>query len=319
MPDLSGATAWLNSKPLTAKALRGKVVLIDFWTYSCINCLRALPYVKAWDAKYRNQGLVVIGVHAPEFDFEKDSANVRKSLDKLGITYPVAMDNDMKIWNAFHNEYWPAHYFIDAKGRIRHHHFGEGGYDESEKVIRELLMEAHKMSSMPGRDTSMQVSGAGVMAAPDFNDVKSPETYIGYARGERMAGDQQVEQDAVHVYTVPPVTELNSWALGGGWRVTREYGENSAGRATITFRFHARDLNLVLGPAAKGKRVKFRVTVDGQAPGADAGTDVDANGNGVVTEHRLYQLVRQHGAVRDRTFTITFETPGVRAYAFTFG
>ena len=182
MPALSGATAWLNSKPLTAQELRGKVVLIDFWTYSCINCLRSLPYIKAWDAKYRSQGLVVIGVHAPEFDFERDTGNVRKSLAKLGITYPVAMDNDMNIWNAFHNQYWPAHYFIDAKGRIRHHHFGEGNYDESEQVIRQLLMEAHQMSSMPGKDTAAQVSGTGALAAPDFNAVKSPESYVGYAR-----------------------------------------------------------------------------------------------------------------------------------------
>ncbi|HXC24927.1 MAG TPA: thioredoxin family protein, partial [Gemmatimonadaceae bacterium] len=302
-----------------AKALRGKVVLVDFWTYSCINCLRALPYVKAWDAKYRGQGLVVIGVHAPEFDFERDSGNVRKSLAKLGITYPVAMDNDMTLWNAFHNQYWPAHYFIDAKGRIRHHHFGEGNYDESEKVIRQLLMEAHQTSSMPGTDTAMRVSGTGALAAPDMNEVKSPETYVGYARSERLAGDQAIAQDEVHVYTAPHVADLNSWALGGSWRVMREYGENTAGHATITFRFHARDLHLVLGPATNGKRVKFHVTIDGHAPGADAGVDVDANGNGVVTDHRLYQLVRQHGAVGDRTFTVTFEMPGVRAYAFTFG
>ena len=318
MPSLTGATGWLNTKPLTTASLRGKVVLVDFWTYSCVNCLRALPYVKAWEAKYRSQGFVVIGVHAPEFDFESETANVKKALTKLGITYPVALDNDMKVWNAFHNQYWPAHYFIDAAGRIRHHHFGEGSYDESEQVIRALLTEAHGQT-MPASDTTSHVSGAGVLAAPDLGNVHSPETYVGYRRQERVVADQRIARDIVRTYVAPKSLAVNAWGFGGAWGVRRDYGQTAAAGASITFRFHARDLNLVLGNAEAGRKIRFRVLVDGQAPGVDAGSDVDAKGNGVVTDHRLYQLVRQHGTVRDRTVTITMSGPGVRAYAFTFG
>ena len=319
MPSLAGATAWLNSRPLTTRALRGKVVVVDFWTYSCVNCLRSLPYIKAWDAKYRSRGLVVIGVHAPEFEFERDPANVKRSLAKLGITYPVAMDNRLRIWNAFHNEYWPAHYFIDAKGRIRYHHFGEGGYDESEQVIRTLLAEAHRGVSMPGGDTTAHVTGHGVLAAADMADIRSPETYLGYNRAARFASTPAMARDAVQQYMPPSTLALNAWGLGGRWRVTGQYAEAMGNGASIVFRFHARDVHLVLGTAAGGKPVRFHVTIDGRAPGVDAGVDIDANGNGVVTEHRLYQLVRQYGTVRDHTFVITFDAPGVQAYSFTFG
>ena len=318
MPSLSGATGWLNSKPLTSASLRGKVVLVDFWTYSCVNCLRTLPYVKAWEAKYRDQGLVVIGVHAPEFDFESETANVQKALTKLGITYPVALDNDMKLWNAFHNQYWPAHFFIDATGRIRYHHFGEGEYDESEQVIRQLLTEAGG-KPMPASDTTSDVAGAGVLAASDRKTVQSPETYVGYGRQARVVKEQHIVHDVVQKYVSPESLIVNAWGFGGAWGVRSEYAQTAAAGASITFRFHARDLNLVLGPAEAGSSVKFRVLIDGKAPGADAGTDVDANGYGVVTDHRLYQLVRQRGTVGNRFFTITISGPGVRAYAFTFG
>jgi thiol-disulfide isomerase/thioredoxin len=323
MPELSGASAWLNSKPLTKADLKGHVVVIDFFTYSCVNCLRALPYVKAWYAQYRKEGLIVIGIHAPEFDFEHDRTNVERMLKKLGITYPVAMDNDMKIWNAFHNQYWPAHYFVDANGRIRYHHFGEGEYEKSENVIRTLLAEAHhaadsaKTMSMP--TVSAQVTGTGVEAAPDFTDVASPETYIGYARAAHFASTPDMARDEAATYKFPQSLTQNAWGLQGRWIVTSEYGESETTGGQITFRFHARDLHLVLGPGADGKPVRFHVTIDGKVPGADAGTDVDAQGNGIVKEHRLYQLIRQHETVHDRIFVITFDAPHVRAYAFTFG
>jgi thiol-disulfide isomerase/thioredoxin len=318
MPSIAGATTWLNSTRLTNASLRGKVVLIDFWTYSCVNCLRALPYVTAWDAKYRSQGLVVIGVHTPEFDFEHDSANVRKALTKFGITYPVALDNELKVWNAFKNQYWPAHYVIDVNGRVRHHHFGEGKYDETEQVIRTLLAEAKSpMSAMS--DTARRVVGSGASAASDRKNVKSPETYLGYGRARHFASTPLVLADASRVYATPGTLARNQWGFTGAWKITRSYSESTAIGTSITYRFHARDVNLVLGPAANGKAIRFTVTIDGQAPGPDAGMDVDANGTGVIKEHRLYQLVRQRGTIRDHTITITFEQPGVRAYAFTFG
>jgi hypothetical protein len=282
--------------------------------------LRALPYVKAWDAKYRARGLVVIGVHAPEFEFEHDKVHVAAALKKLGITYPVAMDNDMAIWNAFKNQYWPAHYFVDVHGRIRHRHFGEGGYEESERVIQELLAEVPaRKANAPARqrDTASMVVGAGEQASPDFRNVKSPETYLGSRRADRFVSPERMREDQTTTFSVPRSLRLNEWALAGTWTVTQQYAALAKPNGGITFRFHARDLHLVLGPAENGQPVTFRVVVDGKAPGADAGMDVNAQGYGTVSDHRLYQLVRQKGAIKDRTFRITFQAPGVRAYAFT--
>ncbi|THD82580.1 MAG: cytochrome c biogenesis protein DipZ [Phenylobacterium sp.] len=316
MPELSGATAWLNSPPLTREALRGKVVLVDFWTYSCINCLRSLPYVEAWAKTYGGQGLVVIGVHAPEFAFEKDLGNVRRAVHDLGVTYPVAVDNDDAIWNAFHNNYWPAHYFIDGQGRIRAHHFGEGDYAESERIIRRLLAENGDRQAMGGL---VGAPGQGVGAAASGGEVKSPETYIGYERGALVANPGRVVRDQPHAYSLTPLSRLNSWALGGVWTVEIQHATAQAAGARIAYRFHARDLHLVLGTAAEGAKVRFRVTLDGRPPGKDHGADTDAQGFGAVSGHRLYQLIRQAGDVDDRTFAIEFLDPGVQAYAFTFG
>jgi thiol-disulfide isomerase/thioredoxin len=308
--DLSGATAWINSRPLTLASLHGKVVLIDFWTYSCINCLRTLPYIKAWNEKYKDSGLVIIGVHTPEFPFEKDESNVRKAVRDLGITYPVAMDNDYRIWGNFNNEYWPAHYFIDATGRIRYHHFGEGGYEESENWIRSLLEETnHK--PLPGSPT--QIAASGAEAAADPGDVQSPETYIGYHRAENFASPGGFNQNEPQVYEVPTNLKLNEWAFAGNWQDERQIATSLAPSSAIVYRFHARDLHLVLGPSKAGKPIRFRVTIDGKAPGADHGRDTDADGYGTVNEDRLYQLIRQHGAVQDRTFRIEFLVPGAQA------
>ena len=316
LPALSGAVEWINSPPLTAEGLRGKVVLVDFWTYSCINCLRALPYVQAWAEKYKAQGLVVIGVHAPEFAFEKDLSNVRRAVKDLGVSYPVAVDNDYKIWRAFNNQYWPAHYFIDAEGRIRHHHFGEGEYDRSERVIQQLLAEAgHGDKS----GDLVSVAAKGAQAAPDMGNVRSPETYIGYERAAQFASPGGVLKDAARDYPAVPSLTLNQWALSGGWTVGREHAVADKASARIAFRFHARDLHLVLGPGSDGKPVRYRVLVDGQAPQADHGADVDADGRGTIDGQRLYQLVRQSGPVRDRLFEIEFLEPGAQAFAFTFG
>jgi cytochrome c biogenesis protein CcdA/thiol-disulfide isomerase/thioredoxin len=316
LPPLEGAVQWLNSPPLTAEGLKGKVVLVDFWTYSCINCLRSLPYVKAWADKYRDQGLVVIGVHAPEFAFERDVKNVTKAMKDLGIDYPVAVDNDYKIWRAFDNQYWPAHYFADAKGQIRYHHFGEGDYAESERVIQQLLREAGK-----GQVTAdlIDASGHGVQMAADSGDVRSPETYVGYQRAEHFASPQTVTPDKTAHYSAPTEPTLNQWGLSGQWTVESESAALSAANGAIVYRFHARDLHLVLSPGADGKPVRFNVKIDGKAPGDAHGTDVAADGSGTVTEQRLYQLVRQPGDVADHTFTIEFTDPGVTAYAFTFG
>jgi cytochrome c biogenesis protein CcdA/thiol-disulfide isomerase/thioredoxin len=315
-PSLSGAIEWLNSPPLTNEALRGKVVLVDFWTYSCINCLRAIPYVRAWAEKYKDQGLVVIGVHAPEFAFEKNIDNVRQAIKDLKIDYPVAIDNDYAIWRAFNNSYWPAHYFIDAQGRIRHHHFGEGEYDQSEKIIQQLLAEAGK--SDVARDI-VQVNAQGAQAAADMNDVKSPETYVGYTRAENFASPGGAVDDKRQVYAIAPQLQLNQWALAGDWTIGGERAVSNEANARIAYRFHARDLHLVLGPAADGKPVRFRVTIDGNAPGADHGADIDEQGNGTVSEQRLYQLVRQSKPDADRQFEIEFLDPGAQAFAFTFG
>jgi cytochrome c biogenesis protein CcdA/thiol-disulfide isomerase/thioredoxin len=315
-PDFSGATAWINSAPLTLESLRGKVVLVDFWTYSCINCLRTLPYIKAWNEKYKASGLVIIGVHTPEFPFEKDEANVRKAVKDLGVVYPVPMDNDYKIWRSFNNEYWPADYFIDATGKIHFHHFGEGAYEESEQWIRNLLKEANQ-GPVPG--TVTHIAASGTEAAPDSDDVQSPETYVGYARAQDFASPGGLNQEDPQLYRAPASLKLNQWAFDGQWKDEDEVATSLAADTGISFRFHARDLHLVLGPATDGKAVRFRVTVDGHPPGADHGVDTDAEGYGVVTEDRLYQLIRQRGSIQDRTFRIEFLVPGVRAYSFTFG
>jgi thiol-disulfide isomerase/thioredoxin len=315
LPDLSGATSWLNSPPLNRDQLRGKVVLIDFWTYSCINCLRSLPYLRAWDEKYRASGLVIIGVHTPEFDFEKNPANIQKALRKFGITYPVAVDSQHRIWSAFHNEYWPAHYLIDAKGRIRYHHFGEGEYEETERQIQELLKERKDAQPMPAGPLPLHASGAE--AAADGAALGSPETYIGYQRAERFASPGGLQSDRARNYLAPASLERNQWGLSGAWIDRGEAAELRAAHGKILFRFHARDLHLVMGPGAGP--VRFRVRIDGRAPGADHGVDCDEQGFGTVTEDRLYQLVRQHGKIEDRTFEIEFLDPGVRTFAFTFG
>jgi cytochrome c biogenesis protein CcdA/thiol-disulfide isomerase/thioredoxin len=316
LAKISGATAWINSPPLAPESLRGKVVLVDFWTYSCINCLRTLPYIKAWYAKYKDSGLVIIGVHTPEFSFEKDEANVRKAVKELGIAYPVAMDNDYAIWRNFDNEYWPADYFIDASGHIRHHEFGEGDYDDSEKWIRDLLEEAHRQ---PLPDSASNVAATGTEAPPDSDDVKSPETYVGYERAQSFASPGGLARDAAHLYQAPSDLQLNQWAFSGNWKDAGQIATAPAPSASIAYRFHARDLHLVLGPSQDGRPIRFRVTIDGKPPGADHGLDTDTNGNGTVTEYRLYQLIRQQGSIRDRTFCIEFAVPGVQAYSFTFG
>ncbi|MBD9602453.1 cytochrome c biogenesis protein DipZ [Pseudomonas sp. PDM10] len=316
LPPLDGAVQWLNSPPLTAQALKGKVVLVDFWTYSCINCLRSLPYVKAWAEKYRDQGLVVIGVHAPEFAFERDVGNVTKAMKDLGINYPVAIDNDFKVWRAFNNQYWPAHYFADAQGRIRYHHFGEGEYAESERVIQQLLREA---GAAKVADGLINASAEGVQLAPDMTEVQSPETYVGYQRAEHFVPETSLVPDKVSAYSAPSQLALNDWSLDGQWNVGPERATSSAPASRIVYRFHARDLHLVLGPGADHKPVRFKVLVDGKVPGDAHGTDVAPDGSGSVTAQRLYQLVRQTGGVTDRTFSIEFLDPGVSAYAFTFG
>jgi cytochrome c biogenesis protein CcdA/thiol-disulfide isomerase/thioredoxin len=314
-PSLAGAQEWLNSPPLTFEQLKGKVVLVDFWTYSCINCLRSIPYVRAWAEKYRDHGLVVIGVHAPEFAFERNVDNVKNAIATLRIGYPVAIDNEYKIWRSFENEYWPAHYFIDADGKVRHHHFGEGEYAESERVIQKLLADAGNKNVPIG---IVAVNASGAEAASDKADVNSTETYIGYDRGERFASPGGVVQDQSHVYAAGE-PQLNEWSLTGKWTVGQERAQLDEKDGSIVYRFHARDLHLVLGPSMAGSNVRFRITIDGKAPGDAHGMDTDAEGNGVVTTQRLYQLVRASGAVADRTFEIRFLDPGVQAYAFTFG
>jgi cytochrome c biogenesis protein CcdA/thiol-disulfide isomerase/thioredoxin len=315
-PKLAGAQEWLNSPPLTLEQLKGKVVLVDFWTYSCINCLRSIPYVRAWAEKYRDQGLVVIGVHAPEFAFERNVDNIKSAIATLKIGYPVAVDNDYKIWRSFENQYWPAHYFIDANGKVRHHHFGEGEYAESERVIQTLLAEAGN-KNVPSDIVAVKASGAEA-AASDGADVKSPETYVGYDRSENFVSPGGVAKDESHVYAAGE-PQLNDWSLIGNWTVGAERAQLNAPDGSIVYRFHARDLHLVLGPATEGASIRFRITIDGKPPGAAHGMDTDADGNGVVTTQRLYQLVRTPDAVADHTFEIRFLDPGVQAYAFTFG
>jgi cytochrome c biogenesis protein CcdA/thiol-disulfide isomerase/thioredoxin len=314
-PPLAGAAEWLNSPPLTPEGLKGKVVLIDFWTYSCINCLRAIPYVKAWAEKYKDHGLVVIGVHTPEFAFERKIDNVRSAVSELKIEYPIAIDNEYKIWRAFDNQYWPAHYFIDMQGRIRYHHFGEGEYDESERVIQRLLAEAGAEGYSAGL---VSVTASGAQAPPAANDVKSPETYIGYSRADNFVSPGGIVEDESHDYAAA-APQLNQWSLSGDWTISAEHAALNKRDGRIVYRFHARDLHLVLGPAPDSKPIRFRATVDGAAPGVDHGADIDADGHGTVGGQRLYQLIRQHGTISDRTFEIEFLDPGVQAFAFTFG
>ena len=313
LPSLDGLGPWFNTRPLTLDQLKGKVVVIDFWTYSCINCLRSIPYVRAWYDKYRDDGLVVMGVHAPEFAFEREPANVAKAIADLGIRYPVALDNQYKLWRALDNHYWPAHYFVDAQGRIRYHHFGEGEYAMSERVIRQLLAEAGRAP----KDMAMAKASATGAEAVAGGEVQSPETYIGYARAENFASPGGLARDQLKTYSAAPL-ELNHWTLEGPWLDRKQSAVAMAPGTKLSFRFHARDLHLVLGPAG-GKPVRFRVTLDGQPPRGDAGVDAAADGSGTIREQRLYQLVRQKGPIRDRTFTIEFLDPGAEAFAFTFG
>jgi thiol-disulfide isomerase/thioredoxin len=315
-PDIGGATAWLNSEPLIPAGLRGKVVVVQFCTYSCVNWLRTLPYVRAWGKKYREHGLVVVGVHSPEFPFEHDVEKVRPALEAMAVNYPIAMDNDFAVWRAFDNNAWPAVYFVDAQGRIRHHHLGEEDYERSERVIQQLLVEA----GVDGADRELvSPETAGVEVAADWETLGSPETYVGYERAERFVSPDPVLPDQPHAYADPPRLELNEWSLSGNWTVGRQATVMNEAGGRITYRFHARDLNLVLGPSEPGDRVRLRVLIDGEPPGPAHGVDVDDQGNGTIAEFRLYQLARQPGAVSDRTFEVSFLDPGAHAYVFTFG
>ncbi len=315
LPSLGGATGWLNSPPLTPADLRGNVVLANFWTYTCINWLRQLPYVRAWAGKYASQGLVVIGVHTPEFPFEHDVGNVRRAAQEMRVDYPVAIDNDYAIWSSFGNHYWPALYFADAEGNIRHHYFGEGAYERSEMVIQQLLMAAG--SAIDNELVSIEASG--VEAAADWDTLASPENYTGYDRTENFASPGGAVPEQPHLYTAPAVLRRNQWALSEDWTMGEQAVTLNTVSGQISCRFHARDLNLVMGPAAPGTSIRFRALIDGQPPGEAHGADADGRGDGAVTEQRLYQLIRQRGPIGDRTFEIAFLDPGIQAFAFTFG
>jgi len=316
LASLESADEWINSPPLTASALRGKVVLIDFWTYTCINWLRTLPYVRAWEEKYRDQGLVVIGVHSAEFSFEKNLNNVRRAAKDLGVDYPIAVDSGHAIWRAFNNHYWPALYFIDSQGRVRHHHFGEGSYEQSEKIIQELLAE----TGAGGFDSEpVSVDARRIEVAADWDSLKSPENYLGYERTQNFASGGEPVLDEPRIYEVPARLRLNEWGLSGDWTVRQETAVLNKSNGKIAYRFHARDLHLVMGRAAPGTSVKFRVLIDGQPPGAAHGIDVDEKGEGTVIEQRLYQLIRQPKPIVDRQFEIEFFGSGVEVLAFTFG
>ncbi|HEY9622257.1 MAG TPA: thioredoxin family protein [Crinalium sp.] len=316
LPSLRGATAWLNSQPLTVDELRGKVVLINFCTYTCINWLRQLPYVRAWAEKYQEQGLVVIGVHTPEFEFEKDINNVRRAATDMNIDYPIAVDNDYAVWRAFENHYWPALYLVDRQGRIRHHHFGEGEYEQMEWIIQQLL--AASGTSRIGQET-VQVEAHGVEAAADWNSLKSPENYLGYERTENFACPGKAVLNKSHSYTAPAQLNRSHWALSGNWTISRHAIVLNQSGGRIAYRLHARDLHLVMGPSERGTSLRFRVLLDGQPAVAARGLDLDERGEGTVTEQRLYQLIRQSQPIRDRQFEIEFLDAGVEAFAFTFG
>jgi thiol-disulfide isomerase/thioredoxin len=316
LPALDGATGWLNSPPLTAAGLRGKVVLAGFWTYTCVNWLRQLPYLRAWAGKYAGHGLTVIGVHAPEFSFERDADNVRRAVREMKIDYPVATDNDYALWRAFGNHYWPALYFADARGRIRHHHFGEGNYGQSEMVIQQLLAEA---GSAGAGDGLVSAEARGAEAPADWASLRSPENYAGYERTENFASPGGAVPGTAHAYTLPARLSLNQWALSGDWTMAAEATTLNTANGQIACRFHARDLNLVTGSAAPRSPVRFRILLDGQPPGKAHGADIDVQGNGTVTQQRLYQLIRQPGPITDRILEITWLDPGAQAYSFTFG
>ena len=316
LQSLGSATGWINSQPLTPAGLRGRVVLIDFWTYTCINWMRQLPYVRAWSERYEDTGLVVIGVHAPEFTFERNVDSVRRAVKDMKVEYPVAIDNDYAIWRAFKNAYWPALYLVDAKGKVRYRHFGEGEYEQSEKMIQRVLAESE------ARDVArrpVSVEGRGIEAAADWGSLRSPETYLGSERTQNFASSQGVGIDGRHVYRVPGRLMLNHWALSGDWTLGREATVLNRGIGRIVDRFHARDLHLVMGPAARGTPVRFRVFIDGQQPGDAHGIDVDAEGKGTATDQRMYQLIRQPKPIVDRQFEIEFLDPGVEVFSFTFG
>lgn len=315
-PSLDGATEWLNSAPLTLAGLRGKVILIDFWTYTCINWLRTLPYVCAWAEQYKEHGLVVIGVHSPEFSFEHNLENVRRAANEMRVTYPIAIDNDFAIWRAFENNYWPALYLIDAQRQIRYHQFGEGAYAETERVIQQLLTEAG-VSGI--KQDVAAVAAQGAEAAADWASLQSLETYVGYGRTEHFASPGGAIWDERRVYAVPAQLRLNQWALAGDWTIQQEALVLNTANGRIAYCFHARDLHLVMGPAAPGTSVRFRVRINGQPPGAAHGLDVDDQGNGTVREPRLYQLIRQPQPITDRLFEIEFLNAGVAAFVFTFG
>jgi thiol-disulfide isomerase/thioredoxin len=316
MPPLAGATEWLNSPPLTPASLRGKVVLINFWTFSCINSLRQLPYLRAWAAKYKDQGLVVVGIQAPEFEFEKNLDDVRWARKSMRLDYPIAIDNDHAIWRAFNNNVWPALYFVDATGRIRHHQLGEGNYDRAELVIQQLLAEIGNSSVANG---FASVDARNAEAPADWNSLRSPETYVGYERSESFASPGGAATNKSHNYAAPSHLKLNQWALSGDWTIHEQGAVLNKMNGDISYRFHARDLHLVMGPASRGASVRFRVLIDQQPPLAAHGSDVDAQGNGTIVEQRLYQLIRQSEPIADRQFDIEFLDPGAEAFVFTFG
>jgi len=316
MPELDGATGWLNSMPLNRKSLQGKVVLVNFWTFTCINSIRPLPYLRSWIEKYKDSGFVLIGAHTPEFSLEHEPKNVETAARNLNVAFPVAVDSKYGIWNAFNNQAWPAQYLIDAKGRIRYHHFGEGDYEEIENAIRELLKENGATNFATG---ASPVSGVGIEAAPDWPNERSPETYIGYRQAQNFASPEKVRRDAVQLYSAPARPSLNQWGLSGSWNVNAEAALLQSAPGKIVFRFHSRDLNFVLAPAKDGKPVRFKVTVDGTVPGENHGVDIEPDGSGQIREPRLYQLIRQKGPIMDRTFEIEFLDSGVQALDFTFG
>jgi thiol-disulfide isomerase/thioredoxin len=309
LPGFEGASGWLNSEPLRPGGLRGKVVLVDFWTYTCINWLRTLAWVRAWAEKYESDGLVVIGVHTPEFPFERDVDNVRRAVEEMRVRYPVALDPDYGVWNSFANSNWPAVYLADRDGRIRYHHFGEGAYEESERAIQQLLGAG---------DGLVEVEPEGFEVQADWSHLKTPETYLGYQQGQSFASPGGVRVDEAHEYVVPEPLNLNEWALGGRWTIGPRASVAAEAGARIAFRFHARDVHLVMGPPP-GDAVPFRVSIDGEPPGDAHGFDVDADGNGTLTEQRLHQLVREPASIKDRTFELTFLEPGGEVYCFTFG
>jgi thiol-disulfide isomerase/thioredoxin len=316
LPGFDGATGWLNSPPLTPAGLLGQVVLVDFWTYTCINWLRTLGYVRGWAEKYADHGLVVIGVHTPEFPFERDAENVRQAARDMNVEYPVALDSDYAIWDAFSNRYWPAVYIADAEGRIRHHQFGEGQYVECEMVIQQLLREA---GSEGIGDDLVAVAADGFEAQADWKNLRSPETYLGYEQAQNLASPGGAELDEPRTYVAPDSLKLNHWALSGDWTIERGASVLNRADGRIAFRFHARDVHLVMGPRARNTSVPFRVLVDGEPPGAAHGLDVDEPGHGTLSQQRLYQLIREPRSIADRTLEITFLAPGVEAYVFTFG